>query len=94
MKNLNELKADRASKLQEQAALVAKAKAENRNMNEAEAAQFDALQNDFNAIERSIETEEKVIAMEKRMAGLAGMPVGETKKKKQSLSALCVLSTT
>lgn len=83
MKKLHELKADRASKIKEQDVMVQLIKKEDRKFTEDEGKRFDALQVEFDVIAGDIAEAEKVAAHEKRMAGLAGSPVGEPKKVKK-----------
>jgi len=76
MKKLHELKADRASKIKEQDVMVQLIKKEDRKFNEDEVKRFDALQVEFDNIEKDIVEAEKIMDHEKRMAALVGEPIG------------------
>jgi len=83
MKNVNELKQDRASKMKEQQSLVEVTRSANREFNAEEITKFDALQAEIESFDEQIKRAETMQENEKRMAGLAGMPVGETPKAKK-----------
>jgi HK97 family phage major capsid protein len=72
MKKSDQLKLERAGKVKAQGDLLAKAKAENRELTEAENATFDTLDGEIAALDTNIERALKVEAAELRAAGLEG----------------------
>jgi HK97 family phage major capsid protein len=91
MKKSDQLKLERAGKVKAQGDLLAKAKAENRDLNETETASFDALDGEIAALDTNIERAVKIEAAELRAANLEGRapitPAEEVKPKaKRSFS--------
>ena len=81
MKNVNELKQERASKIKAQQDLTNLVKAENRNFTEDEGKKFDGLTTEIDAIDIDMKRAIQIAENEKRMAAVAGAPVGEPKKE-------------
>lgn len=75
MKKSVELKQDRAAKVAEQQRIVDAAKAENRELTDAEGVQFDALTEEIRAFKAKIERAEQIEANELLLAGGTATPV-------------------
>jgi len=83
MKKLHELKQDRASKIKAQNEIITAAKADNdRNLTDDEKTRFDSLQKEITNLDADVLRAEQALENEKRMAALAGVPVGEPEKDK------------
>jgi HK97 family phage major capsid protein len=78
MKKSVELKQERTAKLEAQQAIVDKAKAENRDMSDAENTQFDNLTEEIRAFKAKIERAEIVEANELELAKRTAIPVDTT----------------
>lgn len=81
MKKLNELIALRASKIEAQQTLVNGV--EDRNLSKEENTKFDGLQSEIEGLNKEIERAEKFAENQKRMASVAGTPVGEVKEERE-----------
>jgi len=86
MKNVNDLKADRASKLMEQQRLVDLVRKEERELNAEEVTKFDALTAEVDALEAQIERAKVAANLERKQAETFGIVVnGKEKEEKEEM---------
>lgn len=86
MKKSDQLKIERSEKLNAQMELVNKAKAENREMTDAEAASFDAVQEEIEKLDRSIQRQEQIEKNESIVSGAVRVDDNDTQKQKRVFS--------
>lgn len=81
MKKSDQFKLERTAKVEAQGAMITKSKAENRDFTSEEQTQFDALDSEIEALERSIKNAERMEAAELRAASIEGTPVATTENR-------------
>ncbi|MFA6260388.1 MAG: phage major capsid protein [Bacteroidia bacterium] len=81
MKTATQLKQERRSKMDEGAALLAKARGENRNLTPEEKTQFQTINDELKRMDSEIIEAEERELFEARIAGASGVPAAQTSAK-------------